>query len=152
GEGITISGVRLDSGDLASLAVEVRAVLDEAGLADVQILASGDLDEHRIEGLLAAGAPIDAFGVGTQLGTSGDAPALGVVYKLVEDDSGPRMKLATGKVTLPGRKQVWRAADHDVVSLHDEDVQDARPLLRPVMAGGRRLESEPLDAIRERCA
>jgi nicotinate phosphoribosyltransferase len=151
GEGITISGVRLDSGDLASLAVEVRAVLDDAGLRDVQILASGDLDEHRIEGLLAAGAPIDAFGVGTQLGTSGDAPALGVVYKLVEDASGPRIKLATGKVTLPGRKQVWRAADRDVVSLHDEEVPDARPLLRPVMAGGRRLGAEPLDRIRDRC-
>jgi nicotinate phosphoribosyltransferase len=150
-EGIAIGGVRLDSGDLASLAVEVRAVLDDAGLPDVQILASGDLDEHRVAALLAAGAPIDAFGVGTQLGTSGDAPALGVVYKLVEDASGPRMKLATGKVTLPGRKQVWRAADRDVVSLQDEDVPGARALLRPVMGGGRRLDVEPLDRIRERC-
>jgi nicotinate phosphoribosyltransferase len=150
-EGIAIGGVRLDSGDLAALAVEVRGVLDDAGLPEVQILASGDLDEHRVAGLLAAGAPIDAFGIGTQLGTSGDAPSLGAVYKLVEDASGPRVKLATGKVTLPGRKQVWRAADRDVVSLQDEDVPGARPLLRPVMAGGQRLEVEPLDRIRERC-
>ena len=150
-EGIAIGGVRLDSGDLAALAVEVRAVLDDAGLPGVQILASGDLDEHRVAALSATGAPIDAFGVGTQLGTSGDAPALGVVYKLVEDAAGPRMKLATGKVTLPGRKQVWRAADRDVVSLHDEEVAGARPLLVPVMAGGRRLDVEPLARIRERC-
>jgi nicotinate phosphoribosyltransferase len=149
---IRISAVRLDSGDLGRLAVEVRAVLDEAGLADVGILASGDLDEHRIADLLAAGAPIDAFGVGTQLGTSGDASSLGAVYKLVEDALGPRMKLAEGKVTLPGRKQVWRLADHDVVGLHDEHVQGGRPLLVGAMAGGRRVEPpEPLSATRERC-
>jgi nicotinate phosphoribosyltransferase len=149
---IRISAVRLDSGDLGRLAVEVRAVLDEAGLADVGILASGDLDEHRIADLLAAGAPIDAFGVGTQLGTSGDASSLGAVYKLVEDALGPRMKLAEGKVTLPGRKQVWRLADHDVVGLHDEHVQGGRPLLVGAMAGGRRDEPpEPLSATRERC-
>lgn len=149
-DGITIAGVRLDSGDLASLAHEVRAVLDGAGLPDVQILASGDLDEDRVAALVAAGAPIDAFGVGTQLGTSGDAPWLGAVYKLVDDAEGPRMKLATGKVTLPGRKQVWRLPDRDIISLHDEEVPGGRPLLVPVMAGGRRLGVEPLDRIRER--
>jgi nicotinate phosphoribosyltransferase len=152
-EDITIGAVRLDSGDLGALAVQVRAVLDGAGLADVRILASGDLDEHKIAALLAAGAPIDAFGVGTQLGTSADAPTLGAVYKLVEDADGPKMKLASGKVTLPGRKQVWRLADRDVVSLHDEDVPGGRPLLRQVMAGGRRLDPEPLDRVRDRaCA
>jgi nicotinate phosphoribosyltransferase len=152
GEGIHISGVRLDSGDLGALAVDVRSVLDAAGLHDVQILVSGDLDEHRIAGLLAAGAPIDAFGVGTQLGTSGDAPALGAVYKLVDDANGPKMKLAEGKVTLPGRKQVWRFDDRDVVGLHDEDVRAARPLLIRVMDGGRRLgPPETLDTIRQRC-
>jgi nicotinate phosphoribosyltransferase len=151
GEGIRIGGVRLDSGDLGALAGEVRAVLDDGGLAGVQIIASGDLDEHRIAALLAAGAPIDAFGVGTQLGTSGDAPTLGAVYKLVEDAAGPKMKLASGKVTLPGRKQVWRLADRDVVALHDEDVPGGRPLLVPVMAGGRRTGSEPLATVRERC-
>ena len=109
-EGITIRGVRLDSGDLGTLAAEVRAVLDDSNLREVRIIASGDLDEHRIAALIAAGAPIDAFGVGTQLGTSADAPALGAVYKLVEDEGGPKLKLATGKQTLPGRKQVWRLA------------------------------------------
>jgi nicotinate phosphoribosyltransferase len=151
GEGIAIAGVRLDSGDLGALAVEVRAVLDEAGLGDVIILASGDLDEHRIAALVAAGAPVDTFGVGTQLGTSADAPTLGVVYKLVEEGGRPKMKLAAGKVTQPGRKQVWRCGDRDVVALHDEPVSGGRPLLVPVMAGGERIWSEPLAASRERC-
>jgi len=151
-EGIAIAGVRLDSGDLADLSVRVRAVLDDAGLPGIAVLASGDLDEHRIAALLAAGAPIDAFGVGTQLGTSGDAPALGAVYKLVEDADGPKMKLSSGKVTLPGRKQVWRLADHDVVSLHDEDVPGGRPLLAQVMAGGRRTVTEDLAGVRARAA
>ena len=151
-EGIAVSAVRLDSGDLGRLADQVRAVLDEAGLPDVKILASGDLDEHRIADLLAAGAPIDSFGVGTQLGTSGDAPSLGAVYKLVDDALGPRMKLAEGKVTLPGRKQVWRFADRDVLGLHDEHVVGGRPLLVRAMAEGRRVEPpEPLAATRERC-
>jgi nicotinate phosphoribosyltransferase len=152
GEGIAVSAVRLDSGDLSGLAIDVRAVLDEAGLPDIEILASGDLDERRIADLLAAGAPIDAFGVGTQLGTSGDAPSLGAVYKLVDDALGPKMKLAEGKVTLPGRKQVWRFGDRDVIGLHDEHVAGGRPLLVRAMAGGRRAEPpEPLTATRERC-
>jgi nicotinate phosphoribosyltransferase len=152
GEGITIAGVRLDSGDLASLSVAVREILDAAGLRDVDILASGDLDEHSVSTLVAGGAPIDAFGIGTQLGTSADAPALGAVYKLVEDAAGPKMKLAEGKVTLPGRKQVWRLDDRDVVALHDEDVPGGRPLLVRVMAGGRRTGAEPLAQARSRCA
>jgi nicotinate phosphoribosyltransferase len=151
GEGITIAGVRLDSGDVGALARKVRDVLDEAGVPEVQILASGDLDEHKVAALVGDGAPIDAFGVGTQLGTSADAPALGAVYKLVEDAGGPKMKLAAGKVTQPGRKQVWRCDGRDVVSLHDEDAPGGRPLLRPVMAGGRRTWSEPLAASRDRC-
>jgi nicotinate phosphoribosyltransferase len=151
GEGIEIAAVRLDSGDLGALAVEVRAVLDAGGLSGARIIASGDLDEHRIAELCAAGAPIDAFGVGTQLGTSADAPALGAVYKLVEDSTGPKMKLATGKVTLPARKQVWRQGDHDVVGLHDEGVA-GRPLLERLMAGGERTgPSEGLATVRERC-
>lgn len=152
GEGIEIAGVRLDSGDLAGLAPRVRAVLDAGGLYDVDILASGDLDEHRIAELLSTGAPIDAFGVGTQLGTSGDAPTLGAVYKLVEDAEGPRMKLADQKVTLPGRKQVFRLEDRDLLALHDEEVPGGRPLLGQVMKDGHRLNpSEPLDIVRERC-
>lgn len=150
GEGIRINGVRLDSGDVGTLAHQVRDLLDREGLADVRILASGDLDEHKVAALLADGAPIDAFGVGTQLGTSADAPTLGAVYKLVEDASGPKMKLSSGKVTRPGRKQVWRLDDHDVLSLHDEDVPDGRPLLTQVMAGGHRTGVESLATIRAR--
>jgi nicotinate phosphoribosyltransferase len=150
--------VRLDSGDLAELAPAVRRILDDGGLTEVQIFASGDLDEYRIAELMAAGAPIDAFGVGTQLGTSGDAPHVGVVYKLVEDAGGPKVKLSTDKVTLPGRKQIFRRTDDngalgcDVLALQDETVDDARPVLRSVMRGGRRTgEREPLDVLRDRC-
>jgi nicotinate phosphoribosyltransferase len=150
--------VRLDSGDLATLAPAVRRVLDDGGLTEVQILASGDLDEYRIAALLASGAPIDSFGVGTQLGTSGDASHVGVVYKLVEDASGPKVKLSTDKVTLPGRKQVFRRTDDDgmlhsdVLALQDETVSDARALLTPVMRSGERVgDREPLDALRDRC-
>lgn len=152
GEGITVAGVRLDSGDVRELSCKVRAVLDEAGLVDVRVIASGDLDEHRIARLLADGAAIDAFGVGTQLGTSADAPVLGAVYKLVADADGPKMKLAPGKASLPGCKQVWRLGDRDVLSRHDEEVPGGRPLLRRVMAGGRRLDApDRLDDIRARC-
>jgi nicotinate phosphoribosyltransferase len=150
--------VRLDSGDLETLAPEVRRILDEGGLTDVQIFASGDLDEYRIAELMAAGTPIDAFGVGTQLGTSGDAPYVGVVYKLVEDESGPKVKLSTDKVTLPGRKQIFRCTDDtgtlvcDVLALQDESITNARPVLRSVMRDGRRTgEREPLDMLRDRC-
>ena len=153
GEGIEVAGVRLDSGDLRELSVAVRRILDEGGLHGVRIFASGDLDEYRVAELVAGGAAIDAFGVGTQLGTSADAPSLSAVYKLVEDADGPKMKLAEGKVTWPGRKQVWRATDRDVISLHDEAVDSARPLQAQVMAGGRRTDagSEPLLAARSRC-
>ena len=142
-EGICIAAVRLDSGDLDVLSRKVRSILDDGGLTSVRILASGDLDEYRIAELLAAGAPIDAFGVGTRMGTSEDAPSLGVVYKLVEDAHGPKLKLAEGKATWPGRKQVFRGDHHDVLGLMNEPV-DGRPLLAPAII-------EPLDVIRERC-
>jgi len=157
-EGLLPRAVRLDSGDIDTLSRSVRSILDEGGLAGVQIFASGDLDEYRIEKLTSAGAPIDAFGVGTQLGTSGDAPYVAVVYKLVEDASGPKVKLSEDKVTLPGRKQVFRQADDggevrgDVLALEDEQIGDARRMLRPVMRDGRRLAvAEPLTALRDRC-
>jgi nicotinate phosphoribosyltransferase len=157
-EGVRLRAVRLDSGDLGQLARAVRAILDDGGQQHVRIFASGDLDEYRIADLLAGGAPIDAFGVGTQLGTSGDACSLGAVYKLVEDASGPKVKLSRGKATLPGRKQVWRVLDeegrfdHDVIALEGEEVAGGRPLLTRAMAEGKRTgEAEPLDAIRERC-
>ena len=157
GEGIRLQGVRLDSGDLVTLSKEVRAVLDEGGQEHVRIFASGDLDEYRIAELLAAGAPIDAFGVGTQLGTGGDAPSVSAVYKLAES-AGPRRKLSGGKETLPGRKQVWRVTgedgllDHDVLGLDGEEVPGATPLLRQVMVDGRRTAPpEPLETPRKRC-
>jgi nicotinate phosphoribosyltransferase len=157
-EGLLPRAVRLDSGDIDKLSRSVRAILDDGGLTEVQIFASGDLDEYRIEQLVSAGAPIDAFGVGTQLGTSGDAPHIPVVYKLVEDATGPKVKLSSDKVTLPGPKQVFRRADggvvhSDVLGLEDESVPNARSVLQPVLRDGKRIgEREPLDALRDRCA
>jgi nicotinate phosphoribosyltransferase len=156
-DGLLPRAVRLDSGDLYQLARSVRRILDDGGLRAVQIFASGDLDEYRIADLVEAGAPIDAFGVGTQLGTSGDAPHVGVVYKLVEDTTGPKVKLSADKMTLPGRKQVYRLADAgearaDVLGLHDEVVEGGRAVLERVMVDGKRVaEREPLDALRDRC-
>jgi len=142
-EGIRIAAVRLDSGDLDALSRKVREVLDDGGYHDVRIVASGDLDEYRISELLGGGAPIDAFGVGTRMGTSADAPSLGVVYKLVDDERGPKLKLAEGKATWPGRKQVFRQPDHDVLGLIDEDC-GGRPLLCPPAI-------ESITDARERC-
>jgi nicotinate phosphoribosyltransferase len=151
-----LRGVRLDSGDLAPLSREVRGILDEAGLEDVQLLLSGDLDEYRIAEVLAAGAAADSFGVGTALGTSEDAPTMGGVYKLVEDRAGPKIKLSTGKATLPGRKQVWRreegGAIEDLIALRDEPpAEGRRALLQPVMRGGEVVHPEPLAEMRARC-
>jgi nicotinate phosphoribosyltransferase len=142
-EGIDIRSVRLDSGDLGSLAREVRSILDDSGLTEVRILASGGLDERKIAALVEADAPIDGFGVGTAMTTSDDAPSLDVVYKLVEDDTGPRMKTSTGKVTLPGIKQVYRSERDgvltgDVIALADEAGVTGVPLLERVMRDGRR--------------
>lgn len=159
--GLRPAAVRLDSGDLAALSRQVRDVLDAGGLSHTRIVASGDLDEWAIDDLLARGAPIDVFGVGTSLSTSRDAPALGGIYKLVEVERGgrrtPVMKLSGDKASYPGRKQVWRRAAGgnavgDVVGLEDEDgPADGVPLLVPVMRGGERLApAEPLDAIRAR--
>ncbi len=156
-EGLLPSAVRLDSGDLDALARSVRRILDDGGLTGVRIFASGDLDEYRIAQLVGADAPIDAFGVGTQLGTSGDAPHVGVVYKLVEDATGPKVKLSTDKVTLPGRKQVFRLTDigevqADVLGLDGEVVEGGRPLLQQVMIDGKRVvDRETVTVLRDRC-
>jgi len=155
--GIAVRGVRLDSGDLAALAREVRAELDRGGLADATIFASGNLDETRVRDLVAQGAPIDGFGVGTSLVTSSDAPYLDAVYKLQEYAGQPRRKRSTGKATWPGRKQVYRQSDaraftRDVVTLED-DPREGEPLLAPVMEDGRRIVSLPdLAAIRAHAA
>ncbi len=153
-----LRAVRIDSGDLLAQSRAVRAALDAAGFREVQILLSGDLNEYRIAELLDQGAAVDAFGVGTELGTSADAPSIGGVYKLVEDEKGYRIKLSTGKATLPGRKQVWRRTDaegqpvEDLIALHDEPpAAGCTPLLVPVMREGTRVRSEPLTDIRQRC-
>jgi nicotinate phosphoribosyltransferase len=157
-EGISIRAVRLDSGDVAALSRSVRHILDAAGHRDIEIFASGDLDEHAIAALLAGGAPIDGFGVGTRLGTSADVPSLPVVYKLVEDVTGPKIKIAPHKTTQPGRKQVYRVEGtsdpHDVVALGEEQPPaGSRPLLEHAITGGRRVRApEPLAAIRARRA
>lgn len=150
-EGVAVDGVRLDSGDLADLAVEVRSILDGAGHTGVTIFASGGLDEHRIAALDSVGAPIDGFGVGTALATSDDAPSLDIVYKMVADRGRPRMKTSTGKVTLPGVKQVFRGPGGDVIGLADEAPEGHSPLLERVMTGGERaVTAPPLAEIRER--
>ncbi len=156
--GARLRGVRIDSGDLTAQSRAVRAALDAAGMREAQIFLSGDLNEYRIAEMLAQGAAADAFGVGTELGTSADAPSVGGVYKLVEDEKGYRVKLSTGKATLPGRKQVWRSTDPngqpsgDLIALHDEPGPPGSiPLLVHVMKAGVRLLSDPLCEIRGRC-
>ena len=156
--GGSLGAVRLDSGDLLELSRRVRAVLDEAGLRDVTIFASGNLDEYSIAALVGAGAPIDGFGVGSRLSTSAGAPYLDFVYKLVEFDGRGVMKLSADKATLPGPKQVWRQLEGnrftgDVVTLADESSPTgAEPPLEPVISRGRRLAETSLDAARERAA
>lgn len=146
-------GVRLDSGDLAALARMARAMLDEAGLGEARIFASGSLDEYAIAGLVAAAAPIDAYGVGTKMGVSADAPYLDSAYKLVAYDGRPVMKLSAGKTSPPGAKQVYRGPDGDVLALRDEAPPSGhQPLLVPVMRQGQRVSApEPLTAAVQRC-
>ena len=145
--GVVPQAVRLDSGDLGEVTLAVRAILDEGGCAATRIVCSGDLDEYRIAELLAAGAPIDGFGVGTALTTSSDAPTLGGVYKLVWSAGHPVMKAAGTKSNLPGRHQVFRTDAGDTIGLADEDLPGER-LLQPVIRAGRLVA--PLPAARGR--
>jgi nicotinate phosphoribosyltransferase len=149
GDGFRVRGIRLDSGDLGELARAARARLDDAGLQQVSIFASGGLDEHAVAALVARGAPIDGFGVGTSMGVARDAPDLDLAYKLCEYAGRGRIKLSTGKPILPGRKQVFRAsrdgiASGDTIARAGESLP-GRPLLRPVMAAGRRLPGHVTD-------
>ncbi len=149
------AGVRLDSGNLDALARRARALLDDAGFGGAKIFASGGLDELEVAELVRAHAPVDAFGIGTKLGVSADAPYVDSVYKLVEYAGRPVMKLSAGKATAPGPKQIWRGMrddDEDVLSLRDEEGPPHRePLLRPVMRGGTRIDPDPsLAAMRRR--
>ena len=157
--GHALRAIRLDSGDLLALSKECRAILDSEGLSEVQIFASGGLDEMEIERLLREGAPIDGFGVGTRLGVSADAPAVDSVYKLVVYDGRPVLKLSSEKQTLPGRKQVYRRYDEggrplrDVIALADEPAPEGQPeaLMREVMAGGKGTRAQAsLEELRRR--
>jgi nicotinate phosphoribosyltransferase len=134
-------GIRIDSGDLASLARSARRLLDAADLPQVRIFVSGGVDEHAIEELVTSGAPIDAAGVGTKTGVAADAPYLDTAYKLVIYGGRPVRKTSPGKETLPGAKQVWRPANapYDIVTLLDETVDGAEPLLEQAVVGGRRV-------------
>lgn len=140
--GQRLQGVRIDSGDLASLAREVRRILDEADLKEVKIIGSGGLDEYELARFSAANIPFDSYGVGTKVGVSADAPWADTAYKLVEYDDRPVLKLSKGKESWPGKKQVFRFADGaqlsgDVVALRDEQIAGAKPLLEPVLQAGR---------------
>jgi nicotinate phosphoribosyltransferase len=152
-----VQAVRIDSGDLLGLSKATRAILDAANRPATKIFASGDLDEYSIAKLVQAGAQYDAFGVGTELITSRDAPALSLVYKLVALDGEGRIKLSPGKKTYPLAKQVHRLRDKDgnfscdMVTRADEP-WEGEPLLVPVVRGGKLARPLPtLDQIRERC-
>ncbi|PYS43627.1 MAG: nicotinate phosphoribosyltransferase [Acidobacteria bacterium] len=157
GSQFRVSGVRLDSGDLAEHAWEVRRQLDGAGLQQVKIFASSSLDEYEIQRLVSAGVPINGFGVGRNLATSADVPVLDTAYKLVEYAGKPKMKLSESKATLPGRKQIFREKTagkvvRDVLGLMDESNVAGEPLLVKVMEDGRRLHAaEALEVCRARC-
>ncbi|MEK7792384.1 MAG: nicotinate phosphoribosyltransferase [Pseudomonadota bacterium] len=146
---INIQGVRLDSGDLAEHARNVRQILNAGGLKDATIFASGNLDEYQLHALLSANAPIDGFGIGTALDISSDAPALDCAYKLQEYAGKPRRKHSEGKATWPGRKQVYRNygidgyMTGDIVALEENDPQEGEPLIQPFMRCGKRLRSNP---------
>jgi nicotinate phosphoribosyltransferase len=155
-----LAGVRLDSGDLAALSGAVRKVLDEGGCPEVKIIVSGGLDEHDIAALLAAGAPIDGFGIGTRLTTSADAPSVDLVYKLVRLDGRDVLKLSEGKRTWVGPKHVMRRLGPDgklagdTLALADDSVPPgATTLLETVMRGGELARPHPpLTEIRAHCA
>ncbi|MFQ5449544.1 MAG: nicotinate phosphoribosyltransferase [Nitrospinaceae bacterium] len=157
-DGITIRGVRLDSGDLAGHACRVRGLLDAGGLPGVKIFASGDLDERKLLEFRAHQAPIDGFGIGTRLTTSADAPMLNCAYKLQEYAGSPRRKLSENKASLPGRKQVYRQFNAggemtgDLVTL-EEEVCEGQPLLEPCLRQGQKIRpAPPLAEARDRAA
>ena len=156
--GVPLAGVRLDSGDLLGLSGAARRLLDEAGMSETRIAASGDLEEDRIAELVAASAPVDIWGVGTDLGTSRDSPVVNGVYKLVADRRADRWrgvwKLSPDKETVPGPKQVFRRyvggiMSDDVIAAADEELE-GEALLVPAMRDGELVRSESLEEIRER--
>jgi nicotinate phosphoribosyltransferase len=155
-KGHSLVGVRLDSGDMVELSRKVRRIFDDAGLSDVKIFASSGFDEFKIAKVIAQGAKIDAFGVGTKVGVSADAPYLDVVYKMVHFKDRDVRKLSPGKITLAGEKQVFRKSDpngrylEDIIGLRDDIVDQGTPLLKTVMENGKILKPHPpLQAIQE---
>jgi hypothetical protein len=156
-EGVSIHSVRLDSGDLPSLAVKVREILDAGGCENIRIFCSGGIDEYALARDFR-GLPVDGFGIGTHLDVSADAPYLDCAYKLQQYASVPRRKRSTGKATWPGRKQVFRRFDDDGVLRRDvvareQDVMDGEPLLLPVMRNGQRLQpAASLETLRKNAA
>lgn len=154
---IAIAAVRLDSGDLAMHARNVRAILDAAGLPEIRIMASGGLDDRSLQALVRQGAPIDSFGIGTSLTTSSDAPALDCAYKLQEYAGQPRRKCSEGKATWPGRKQVWRRLHDDGTIAGDtvglaHEAPCGQPLIQPVLRNGRRVGDLPTLTQARACA
>lgn len=158
--GHELRAIRLDSGDMLDLSLKAREILDKAGLSNVQIFASGGLDEFEVERLLSAGAAIDGFGVGTKVGVSADAPWTDCAYKLVEYDGRPTLKLSTEKQTLPGAKQVFRYRDpqgkfsNDVIAAEGElQPSNSESLLQTVMTNGAKTAEHPiLSELRQRFA
>ena len=157
-KGLALKGVRLDSGDIAAGSRQVRKILDRSGFPDVKIIASSGFDEYKIEALVKADTRIDAFGVGTKVGVSADAPFLDIVYKLAKFGDKNVKKFSPGKTTLAGQKQVFRKTGphgnplEDIIGLRDEHPADATGLLEPVMAAGQILKPHPsLEAIRTDC-
>lgn len=155
--GASLAGVRLDSGDMVVLSRKVRRILDDAGLHQVKIFASSGFDEYKIADVIAGGAKIDAFGVGTKVGVSNDAPYFDIVYKLVRYKDRNVRKLSSDKITLAGEKQVFRQSDKkgryigDVIGLRDETIENHSPLLEKAMENGKPLRPNPsLQIIRER--
>jgi nicotinate phosphoribosyltransferase len=152
--GEPLAGVRIDSGDFAAVSRQVRSLLDQAGMTEVKIMLSGDLNEDRIAHLLADGAPVDSFGVGTELATSADAPSMGAIYKIVELESNgvtrPTAKYSAEKTSLPGAKQVFRYPDRDLVACSGECASGAEALQKPVMVNGNIICRRTLEQSRER--
>jgi nicotinate phosphoribosyltransferase len=156
-QGKRLGAVRIDSGNLADLSKEVRKIFDKAALKYVRIVASNDLNEYKIENLRELGAPIDAYGVGTEMITAKPVAAIPGVYKLVEDDDGAKIKLSPGKKTLPGKKQIYRRVDEDgkyqkdIIAMEDE-VMGGNPLLELAVKAGKRAREKPsLAQTREYC-
>jgi nicotinate phosphoribosyltransferase len=148
-KGHSLTGVRLDSGDMVMLSKDVRKILDDAGLFNVKIFASSGFDEFKIADCISKGAKIDAFGVGTKVGVSADAPYLDIVYKVVRFKDRDTRKLSPGKITMAGKKQVYRKTDkkgmylEDVLGIRDEKIADGKPMLEKVMQDGKCIGDYP---------